>query len=72
MSAPLPQAGSVNPYSLGYQKRQFGVGNLNPTPNRVFDDLVAPPTTGVTAEAVTPLEEQADVAAHPQTGIVPN
>lgn len=71
MSAPLPISGN-NPYTVGYQKRQFGVGNLNPTPNRVADDLANPPATMAAAGAVNPLEEQVDVAAHPQPGIVPN
>lgn len=71
MSAPLPLSGA-NPYTAGYQKRQFGVGNLNPTPNRVADDLASPPSSLVAAEAVNPLEEQVDVANDPQPGIVPN
>lgn len=76
MSAPLPLNGT-NPYTGAYQSRQFGVGNRNlnfaPDPRLlVFPFLKTPPAAGVTAEAVTPLEEQADVAAHPQQGIVPN
>lgn len=57
MSAPLPLTGT-NPYTLGYQKRQFGTGHLNPTPHHIFDDLVSPPTAGVTAEGQTPLVEE--------------
>lgn len=71
MSAPLPLSGQ-NPYTAGYQKRQFGLGNLNPTPNHEFDVLANPPASGVAAMAVNPLEEQADNIAHPQPGIVPN
>lgn len=71
MSAPLPLSGE-NPYSGMYQKRQFGVGNLNPTPNRVADYLADPPDSLVAAEAVTPLEEQADNIASPQPGIIPD
>jgi hypothetical protein len=71
MSAPQPLEGT-NPYTGMYQKRQFGVGNLAPTPNRVADYLANPPSTLVAAEAVNPLEEEADVAANPQPGIVPN
>ena len=71
MSAPLPLSGA-NPYTAGYQKRQFGVGNLNPTPNQVADDLANPPSSLVAAEAVNPLEEEADIDITPQPGIVPD
>jgi len=55
-----------------YQARQFGVGNLAPTPNRVADYLEDPPQALLDAQAVTPLTERAYVATHPQAGIVPN
>lgn len=70
MSAPLPLSGA-NPYALGYQKRQFKVQSPSlPGSNAVhaglvgsqtvFDSLVSPPAAGVTAEAQTPLVEQAE------------
>jgi hypothetical protein len=59
MSAPLPLSGQ-NPYTLGYQKRQFGSGRPATTPMPVFDDLVSPPAAGVTAEGQTPLVEEAE------------
>jgi hypothetical protein len=59
MSAPLPLSGS-NPYTLGYQKRQFGAGRPFTTPRPVFDDLVSPPASGVTAEGQNPLVEEAE------------
>ena len=62
MSAPLPLSGS-NPYTAGYQQRQFGAGsilNSAPTPPiSVFDSLANPPATGVTAEAETALTLEA-------------
>lgn len=72
MSAPQPLNGTHNPYTGMYQKRQFGVGNLSQVGNRVADYLKTPPTSLVAAEAVNPLEEQADVANTPQPGIEPN
>jgi hypothetical protein len=71
MGAPLPLEGS-NPYTGMYQARQFGVGNLSPTPNRVADYLEDPPASLLAAQEVTPLTERAYVADHPQPGIVPN
>jgi hypothetical protein len=59
MSAPVPLSGH-NPYTLGYQKRQFGAGRPQTTPQPVFDDLVSPPATGVTAEGQNPLVERAE------------
>jgi len=62
MSAPLPLSGS-NPYTAGYQQRQFGVGSiLTPaptTPISVFDSMANPPATGTTAEAETALTLEA-------------
>lgn len=71
MSAPIPLSGS-NPYTGGYQKRQYGAGKLQPTPNQVLDILANPPASAVAAEAVNPLEEEADNTASPQPGISPN
>lgn len=59
MGSPLPLEG-VNPYTGMYQARQFGVGNLSPTPNYVASYLVAPPSAMVTAQGQTPLVEQAE------------
>lgn len=70
MSAPLPMSGH-NPYTVGYQKRQFGTGKLYPTPNQVVDYLASPPASLVAAKAVNPLEEEADIDITPQPGIVP-
>lgn len=59
MGSPLPLEG-VNPYTGMYQARQFGVGNLSPTPNYVADYLADPPDAMVTAQEQTPLVEQAE------------
>lgn len=59
MGSPLPLQGA-NPYTGMYQARQFGVGNLSPTPNYVADYLETPPSAMVTAQAQTPLVEQAE------------
>jgi hypothetical protein len=70
MSAPLPLSGQ-NPYTLGYQKRQFkvqstslpgsnAVHNGKVGPQTVFDSLVSPPAAGVIAEEQTPLVEEAE------------
>lgn len=83
MSAPLPLSGH-NPFTRGYQTHQFKVESVSlpgsnaldanglVSPQSVFDALANPPASGLLAEDVTPIEERADVAAHPQTGIVPN
>jgi hypothetical protein len=82
MTAPGPLNG-VNPFTAAYQKRQFKVESVSlPGSNAVhnglvgaqtvFDALVSPPTSAVTAENVNPLEEEADVDVTPQPGIVPD
>ena len=73
MSAPLPQQGTVNPYVLGYQQRQFGAGDQTQNhPTIVFDALVQTNLTAAqkAAEAETPLTLAAKNAANPQPGII--
>lgn len=74
MSAPLPLQGTTNPFTAGYQKRQFGYGDLyvQDLQNNVFSSLNTLTTAQSNTMLVNPLEEQVDVTAVPQTGIVPN
>lgn len=82
MSSPLPLSGQ-NPYTLGYQKRQFKVQSVSLPgsnvvhnglvgPQTVFDSLVSPPASGITAEEQTPLVEEQENLEDPQPGISPN
>jgi hypothetical protein len=61
MGTPLPLNGT-NPYTGMYQNRQFGVGSpYSPTSqHQVSGYLETPPATLVTAEAQTPLVQQAE------------
>jgi hypothetical protein len=83
MTAPGPLNGP-NPFTAGYQKRQFKVESVSlpgsnavhgslTGPQNVFDALVSPPTTGTAAVTGSdPLAEEADVATTPQPGIEPD
>lgn len=78
MSSPVPWVPSY--WTPLYQKKQSNAGvapgldvyGTNSTNESVLDCLANPPASGITAEAVTVAEEQADNTAHPQTGITPN
>jgi len=72
MSAPLPLQGTTNPFSLGYQKRQSGLGNLGVQDQTTdtFEALASLTAAQTAAQAVTPLTERAKQKANPQPGIV--
>ena len=72
MSAPLPLQGTTNPFTSGYQKRQFNAG-LNQSPaslTTVWDALATLTSAQTTSETVNPLEEEADNKVTPQKGII--
>jgi len=71
MSAPLPISGA-QPLHRGATKSANSVrASSTPPPNLVADYLANPPASLVAAEAVNPLEEEADIDITPQPGIVP-
>jgi hypothetical protein len=75
MSAPNPVPWNPAFYKPAYQTKQFAAGipggaDIGSVHNsNIFDALAFPPSGGVAAEAVNPLEEAADNIAHPEAGI---
>ena len=53
MTAPSPTPGSVNPFTLGYQTRQFRNTKAGDPDVTVFDSLSSPPASGVEARDAT-------------------
>lgn len=71
MTAPSPVPG-VNPYTLGYQKKQFAAGAPGDSES-ALDSLYDPPEDAAAAKAASdPLAERAANLISPQDGIIPN